>query len=471
MRIAWIFAILLIVPLAHATVYIYSKGFDANRYNESLGTLYLDVKGPSALAAFLRSAGFDTVVVNTVPPAKAGDVIIVLGCTDISTSDARTLVNLAENGVGLIVDAHCPSPLLGVLNVGLSETYKGIRKGVLSTEYATVTGYYDQAGERDVCDAPACFGYESAYYVGSTLYAPDPSWRDVFADASLVIYRKLGQGHVAVTGCLFCASPLLLENMVDWADNGKIDFPQIEIKRTARVSPDGYVYDTFTLVAPSGASAKVEYTPGQCPLIKIDQNPPQPLAGGKVSKVFVAVLKPSKNICVTPDALIIFSYKGMKRDVIVRGETVVVGQPVNVQTQGINIPFPRSLDDILTWVAAILLVIFVALVVTQARHAKREGSEERRNEPRRIDKRRLIRKKLRALRLKEKEIEETLNVLTTQWMRGQMSEEEYRKTKTLYEAKLANIRAKIKILKEALSSSGAHNNNEDTDEERNGGEE
>lgn len=99
--------------------------------------------------------------------------------------------------------------------------------------------------------------------------------------------------------------------------------------------------------------------------------------------------------------------------------------------------------------AVVLFAVFVILVAREFIASKREGKREEQR-PAVPDKRTLIRKKLRALRLKEREIERTLDYLKRQWMRGGMSDEEFKKTRMLYEAKLANIRARMDILKEAL---------------------
>ncbi len=443
--------VLLLIPLAFAHVYVYAPDFDPSAYTAP-GGLYIDAQEADALVTFLQRAGFDASLVETVPQAERGDVIIVLGCSRVGEADAQTIVAMVKHvGIGLIVDLKCNSPFSSLLDVYPYDVYVGTRKAALSTDYATVQGYYVEAGERTSCAAPACFGYESMYYAGDALDARGDAWRDVFTDASLLVYRNLGEGRVAVTGCLLCASPLLMENMVDWAEDGMIDFPRFQIERSAELQPDGKVHDVFTVVTSRDVSAKIVYTANDtCPLEKVDETPAQPLSGDRASKVFIAILQPTGSVCYTPDALFVFEYNGMQRHVIVRGETVAtVTQHVSLPALP-SIPAPRSLDDVLMIVAAILFAVFVALVIREVLASREHVDEEKKRIPLVPDKRKIIRKKLRALRLKEREIERTLQYLKRQWMYGGMSEEEFKKTRMLYEAKLANIRARMDILREAL---------------------
>ncbi len=445
--------IILLLPSTWARVLIYAKGFAADAYGEA-GTLYLDVQDAHALKTFLERAGFDVDIIESPTEATSADVIIVLGCAKISDTDAALLLTLAKEGAGLIVDLRCPSPFTHLLRVAPVDDYVGIRTGVLSTEYATVTGYYVEAGEHTSCNAPACFGYESMYYVGKTLYAEGEEWRDVFTDASILVYRNIGQGRVAVTGCLLCASPLLLENLVDWAEDGVIDFPKVTVKREATLHPDGFVHDIFTIVAPIDVNAHIYYSsPSNCPLIKTrdETNRPRPLTGGRASVFFIGILQPLSSVCRTEDALIEFSWDGQRRHIIVRGESVATTiKNIETEMPAIpSVPMPRSLDELLLGIAGVLFVIFVILLLVQL---KAERTSRKTQKMEKKDKRRLLRAQIRALRLKEREIEETLKELTRQWMTGKMDEDEYRKTKTLYEAKLANIRARIRMLRSMLSS-------------------
>lgn len=446
------FLLLLLFPIAWARVLIYAKGFAPDAYGET-GNLYLDVQDASALETFLERAGFDADVISDPKEATPDDAIIVLGCTRISDAEAAHLLALTKEGAGLIVDLRCPSPFAHLLRVVPVDDYVGIRTGVLSTEYVTVNGYYVVAAKHTSCNVPACFGYESMYYVGKTLYAEGEEWRDVFTDASLLVYRDLGKGRVAVTGCLLCASPLLLENLVDWAENGRVDFPKVTVEREAALHADGLIHDVFTLIAPTDVNARIYYrSPSNCPLLKtVDEtNRPRPLTRGKASVFFIAMLQPLSDVCRTEDVLVEFFWNGQRRHVLVRGETVAT--TVKSVAEGAPalplFPTPRSLDDILLWIAGVLFVIFIVLLIVQMRAGRAEKKEKKLDKK---ERKRLIRMRIRALRLKEKEIEETLKELTRQWMTGKMEEEEYRKTKTLYEAKLANIRAKIRMLRRMLS--------------------
>ncbi len=369
---------LLILPLSFSAVAIYAKDFSTDCYAYQGTVEELLPQSPHVLAAYLRDLGFDVNVIYSTDDLSRYNAVIVLSCTSMNPQDVDRFLRFYKEGGGLIIDLRSTNPLADRFGV-VKKTYKleGLDRGSISTSYTEIKNGILVKGALTSPAGPVFFGYERMYYVGEPIYLPR-GFNSGFAteNGENVLGWKEDKGRVVVTGCLYCSGPLLLANLVDWAEDGKIDFPSFSVTRKVLpdvVKPGETLVDDIRVLASDSMTVGGEYVYGvggkYCNFgePQAEFGRPHPLGDRiEVETKFIYKASGLPGTCYLPPVLLHLSFSGKKRDVIV--------DPVEVTVAGTSVV---AYTDNLRWiVGALFVLVVVAAIFAAPRIRKRRLLKE-----------------------------------------------------------------------------------------------
>ncbi|HID09281.1 TPA: hypothetical protein EYP13_03560, partial [Candidatus Micrarchaeota archaeon] len=230
--------LLLLLPVSHAYVLVYTKGFS---YRQNYGRdTHVVVEPVERIVSAWREWGYRNVrASNNIDPNADG--IVVLGCTELDDEDIRTLEEYVKKGGRLVLDLHCPGKLddfmyqYGVIRS--DRPYEGTILQTMTLPYARIRGY---PVDRPIImrNTPVNSKHVKMIYVGPTFTVTSEVFSDAFitpTGQSVAFIGEVGEGKVYATGCLLCSNQLLMANILDWVSDGRVDFPRFEVDR--RVYP------------------------------------------------------------------------------------------------------------------------------------------------------------------------------------------------------------------------------------------
>ena len=419
------------VPLVSASVAIYAKDFSTECYIYRDSQSELLPQSPFILKSFLSDSGFDVDVITSTDNLDKYDAVIVLSCTKLTTNDLNNIIRFYEKGGGLVLDAREDNPLIHHFDV-YKKTYplEGLDRSSLDTTYVTVKNGVLVNTPIINKSSPIVSGYEKMYYVGEPLAAPS-GFNSGFTTESgenVMVWKMDGMKRVAILGCLYCADPLLLTNVVDWAEDGSVDFPDFRIYRKVipEIVPLGNILvDMISITVDkelNNVTGNYLYNtgnPAYCdfgePRSEIE--PPEPEGDSyKISVKFTYKARGKPGTCSLPPALILLKWKDQTRRVIV--------DPVEVTVSGKSIAY--TVSNIFEENYVLLIGIALGLLLVGAYFAH-EGK-----------KRKLIRewekyKNLIALTKKRRLV-------------GELSEDAYKDLLKTYQEKLQEIEVEMKMM-------------------------
>ena len=398
----------LVLPSALANIGIYAKGFSPDCYSYVSSSQELTPQSPQNLSYFLRDRGFQAEVINTTDHLSDYDAVFVLGCTKMDSQDVEHFLEYYQRGGGLVVDDRDNNPLAQALGVRQKPYMLSAPGGEsITTSYVSITNGVLIKGIVQDDRGPMVYGNERMYYVGRPLKLPS-DFNPGFASSSGedVMGWKKERGRLVVIGCLYCADPLLLENLADWSQDGRIDFPRFTIRRDI-IPSEVEVGDSFVdeiTISISGDVDKVsgEYLYGfRKPYCELTPDrfisPSQQPNGTGFLITLKAQYTPDKPMdCYMPPAMVHLRWNGYTRDAIVDKK------PITVIATSFAVP-GIQLDYTLMALGAIL---FLALLAGVIYYKKTER------------KRRILREWYRHKNILKK--------LKLKYMRRDISEEEYK---------------------------------------------
>ncbi len=418
--------LLLLLPISLAKVGIYSKDFSIDCYTYTDAVRSLRPEPIGVLVSYLRDLGFDVEAFQDAAAAFNYDGVIVPSCTTLEPEDINTFISYYRSGGGLLIDVRQDSPLAEAFGVARkSEMVEGVNTRSFKSVYTeVVNGVYISGAITDP-NGPVKTGYEHIFYIGKALKLPE-SFNSSFAtpDGKDVLGWKKGEGRVIVTGCLYCSGPLLLAEMVDWIEDGYIDFPDFVIQRRVipqMTSPGGLLSDEITILS-SDIKVRGEYAYNvggsrycNFELVKADIGNPEPM-GDKYafSARFTLKAGDETGACRLPPVLLHLEYDDQRRDVIV--------DPVKVEVVKGTSPWVEKTGDSLPWIG--LSVVVLALIVFLFAKKRSERS-------RLLNEWRKLKRIIKTARIKR--------------MKGELSEEAYKKLIAEYEARLQEIEAEMEM--------------------------
>ncbi len=274
---------------------------------------------------FLRESGFEVKEVTH----PEGDVVIVLGCTSLDDETALAFLDYVEEGGSLIVDARGNNRLLTYLNVGESFVVRGRDEVRVSLYYSTIDGGVLVEGALAGPGSPF-WGYEKMYYVGRGIRTPQ-DWTSLMVTENGVEVAAI-KGNVSVVGCLLCADPLFIQNLVDYLEDGKNDFPRVDVRRyaTPRVVKWGDTVEDIVEVTVSSPDVEVQvsypYETGDyCsfPLIRGEIGDIRPEDGGYTQSTRF-VYRAEGRSCELAPVIVKAVFEGKEREITVRGQRITV---------------------------------------------------------------------------------------------------------------------------------------------------
>ncbi len=376
--------LLLLIPTAFSLTAIYARNFSVDCYIYRTASEQLLPETPKILESYLEDMGFDVDVIEDTEDLRMYDALIVLSCTDMDPKNVEDILNFYDGGGGLIVDVHRENPITEALGVR-KKTYplEGLKRGSLSTLYVDIkNGVIVKETIKDG-EGPIVSGYERMYYVGEPIYLPS-GFNSGFAPESgedVLGWKKDG-GRVAVVGCLYCADPLLLANLVDWAEDGKVDFPRFLIKRRALpdvVPAGGTIVDEIEVVVEEGVQQVTgSYLFGTSgaycnfELLSSEFERPQPFGDKyRLSARFTLRAGTEPETCYLPPALLeIFSGSSTRRVTVDPVEVVVSGRTM-VQFTENDLPLIAGI------LVVFLLTLFVIKMMSRRQRLLREWRKYR----------------------------------------------------------------------------------------------
>ena len=431
----WLGALVLIITIignAHAYVEIYAKGFS---YSGNYGNLtYVHVKSLQAMLDTWQAWGFKNISIGySIDPHADG--ILVLGCTEMSKDDVDALEEYIKNGGRVALDLHCSGPLdalitkYGVVrNAG--EPYRS-DSGItmkMSLPYVDVEGY-PVTSSITIANSPMSTGFTGMTYVGPTFTITNDHIMPLFAtptDKAIAFYGPIGKGYVFGTGCLLCSNQMLMANILDWLDNGRVDFPAVSITRTVHpqsVIAGNPIYDEIKISAPQNSGIidiELSYIydeKGFCPLTPKVTTKKQ--EGGAISIVSEFVPQEAMN-CKLGPAVVDITWDGPNgkylREAVLEPKPIVVANP----------PIPIQKSDWPYYVAAAAIIAAAAYFYYPRMKAKK-------------------------LKRRAKAIKEALHDLRLQLMTQKITEDVYKQLLQKYIAEYNEIKAELKEMGIELS--------------------
>ncbi len=273
-------ALMGVVSTARAYVLVYDKGFSGYETGSG-GSTYISVAPAEQIVQTWNQWGFpDVQLGETIDTSASG--IIILGCTQLDKGDVDKLYEYVESGGRLVLDLHCPGTAdnlafkLGILRA--EQPYTGTIIQEMNLPYITVKGY---PIDRPIVRRGTPFNsrYVKMIYVGPTFTQSGTALSSTFVTPNgepVAFFGQVGKGYVYITGCLLCSNQLLMANILDWLEDGRVDFPSFYVYR--RVYPETKLvgkpfYDEITIEIPPDAretmSVSADYVynePGICRL-------------------------------------------------------------------------------------------------------------------------------------------------------------------------------------------------------------
>ena len=422
----------IILGSAHAYVEIYAKGFS---YRGDFGNLtYVHVKSLQAMLDTWQAWGFKNISIGySIDPHADG--ILVLGCTEMSKEDVDALEEYIKNGGRVALDLHCSGPLdalitkYGVVrNAG--EPYRS-DSGItmkMSLPYVDVEGY-PVTSSITIANSPMSTGFTGMTYVGPTFTITNDRMMPLFAtptDKAIAFYGPIGKGYVFGTGCLLCSNQMLMANILDWLDNGRVDFPKITITRNVHpqsVVAGNPIYDEIRIHAPQNAGIvdiELSYVydeKGYCRMEPKISTKKQEASAITITSEFVP--QEAMN-CKLGPAVVDITWDGPNgkylREAVLEPVPIVVANP--------SVPIQKS--DWPYYLAALVLVAAAAYIYYP-------------------------RMKARKLKRRAKAIKEALHDLRLQLMTQKITEDVYKQLLQKYIAEYNEIKAELKEMGVELS--------------------
>ncbi|NPA86382.1 MAG: ThuA domain-containing protein [Candidatus Diapherotrites archaeon] len=415
--------LLLLLPLSLAKTAIYAKDFSLECYIYRSETAELIPESPYVLAAFLRDSGLDVEVINSSENLDLYDAVVVLPCTTMDPQDVERFVAFYEAGGGLIVDLRDYNPVAEQFGV-VKKTYEmeGLERGSLSTTYVTITNGILVNNPLISPSGPLRYGYERMYYVGEPIFLPKGfNSGFVTENGENVLGWKVENGRLVVTGCLYCSGPLLLVNLVDWAEDGVVDFPDFTVVRDvipSTVLEGETLADMVRIVADEDLRIEGEYVYGVsgpfCDFGEptVEFKGPTRVGDRVEMEALFTYTAEGTGSCLLPPVLLTLSYENQKREVIVDPVEVTVSQR-RIALYNESFPYLAAVGVLL------LAVAFVAL-------------------------RPFLRRRY-LLREREK-YQQLIKLTMKRRMQGELSEEAYKQLVSEYQKKLQEIEFELSLL-------------------------
>ncbi len=340
--------LLVLLPLATAYVAIYAPNFDPNcYYYEGDDGTYIQADGaaPLLLRDALRAMGIDAEVASVLDPNA--DAVIVLSCSDVNVKELESYI---LNGGNVIVDTFSIDlPEIGIFR---SSQFRGI---VLADyepaiPYVSIRGFLvaDPAVGGPVTDRARM------YYVGPTIEDKNGFLNTGFLNESVLYWGTIGKGRVVATGCLLCADPSFLADMVDWAVDGVLDFPSVSVKREypTEVAEGDQFQEVLRISVPRDIEVSVDYPtdPKYCggPTRFEEENYS---SGGNA--VVVAKIAHNATIpCQLPPVTITARWRGELREIHL--------PPVSVSVVPAGFPSISDAERYLPFLLVLLLILIAA---------------------------------------------------------------------------------------------------------------
>ncbi len=353
--------LLLLLPFAFSKVGIYAKDFSVTCYRYSDDVRSLNPETPNILVSYLRDGGFDVELFYSTEDIGKYDGIIVLGCTSMDPKDVERFLSFEGR---LVVDARDDNPLSSALGVKRkSYPLEGTDTSSFRDVYVNIT---NGILLKHVIKGGPLVGYERMYYVGNPIFLPSrfksgfltPTGEDVLGI----------DDNVVVTGCFYCSDPLLLYNLVDWVEDGKIDFPSFYIEREitpSLVRVGGTFVDIVRVRSPKEMEVRGEYIYGEgggqfCNFTPINTEFSGPEITGREYEVEARfIYRPEEPVyCYLPPVVLDLLWKAYKRTVILDAI------PVTVSSTTVALP-ERPLDWIYVLIPLILLILLSPFLYKQ----------------------------------------------------------------------------------------------------------
>ncbi len=428
---AWaLAAVLLLLPVTHAYILVYANGF---KYGGDYGKdTYVRVGSVDQIVQTWRDWGFKDVVKGDRIDPKA-DGIVILGCTSLSDSDVAALEEYVKKGGRVAVDLHCPGAIDNLFSkygvIRSDRPYRGTILQTLHLPYVDVKGY---PVDRPIVmrDAPTSSKYVKMIYAGPSFTIAGEHFSDVFltpTGQSVAFMGKIGNGEVYASGCLLCSNQLLMANILDWLEDGKIDFPRFEVDR--RVYPPVKkvgepFYDELRISVPDtvmdSMDIEVAYPYNERGFCKLTPVQEREVQGSTAIFRFQYTPETKMDCSLAP---VVVSMTWISPDGKITRSFSVPGEYIQVIAPPLSIP-----PNYLPYIAASLLVILgVGAAFAWERHKK---------------------KKLEEMRLQVKALEESMEDLQKKLMTRQITEDVYKKLMERYIAEIEELKAKIKIMEE-----------------------
>ncbi|NPA76233.1 MAG: hypothetical protein GXN93_00580 [Candidatus Diapherotrites archaeon] len=431
----WLGAVLtalIIISSASAYVEIYAKGFS---YKGNFGNLtYVHVKSLQAILDTWQAWGFTNISVGySIDPHADG--ILVLGCTEMDKSDVEVLEKYIENGGRVALDLHCPGPLdalitkYGVVR-NADEPYKsdaGITMH-MSLPYVDVVGY-PVTSEITIANSPMSTGYTGMTYVGPTFTITNDRMMPLFAtptDKAIAFFGPAGKGYIFGTGCLLCSNQMLMANILDWLDNGRVDFPKVSITRTVHpqsVVAGNPIYDEIKITVPKNAGIidlSLDYLYNEKGYCKMNPAVSTKSQSGDTITIVSKFIPEQAMNCKLGPAVVSMTWDGPNGKYLRKA----VLEPVPIVVAAPSIPLQKS-----NWPYYVGAAIILALAAVFT----------------------YPRMKARKLKRRAKALKEAMHDLRKQLMTQQITEDIYKQLLQKYLAEYNEIRAELKEMGQELT--------------------
>ena len=298
----------------------------------------------------------------------------------------------------------------------------------MSLPYVDVEGY-PVTSSITIANSPMSTGFTGMTYVGPTFTITNDRMMPLFAtptDKAIAFYGPIGKGYVFGTGCLLCSNQMLMANILDWLDNGRVDFPKITITRNVHpqsVVAGNPIYDEIRIHAPQNAGIvdiELSYVydeKGYCRMEPKISTKKQEASAITITSEFVPQEAMS---CKLGPAVVDITWDGPNgkylREAVLEPVPIVVANP--------SVPIQKS--DWPYYLAALVLVAAAAYIYYP-------------------------RMKARKLKRRAKAIKEALHDLRLQLMTQKITEDVYKQLLQKYIAEYNEIKAELKEMGVELS--------------------
>ncbi len=432
---------LVLLPVAQAYILVYSNGFD---YRQNYGKdVYVRVQSVDQIIQTWQDWGYTDVRAGSRIDPNA-DGIVILGCTKISDEDVQELEDYVKNGGRVALDLYCPGKLddfmyqYGVIRS--DAPYQGTILQKLTLPYVEARGY---PIDRPIImrGTPINSKYVKMIYVGPSFTKAGDTFSDVFitpTGQSVAFLGEIGTGTVYASGCLLCSNQLLMANILDWLEDGKINFPSFDVDR--RVYPPMKkvgepFYDEIRISVPPDEKQSLDISvaypyneEGFCKLVPVQE---REIKDNTVIFRFEYTPDTAMSCNLAP---VIVSMTWISPNGKIIREFTVPSEYVQVIAPKFSIP--PNLVPYIALGAVILLSIIGAILWRK--------HEE---------------KKLEEMKLQVKALEQSMQDLQKKFMTRQITEDVYKRLTERYIAEIEELKAKIRILEERKKKKGSNGSN------------